>query len=116
MSQRIELPSGNWATFKNPDELKVKDRKKIIRNSQKEEGLLAAMSIVDGLIAVLVTEWSFEFPIPSIKITMLDELTMPDYDALAEAAGNVQKDLFPKLAKTEESEADSDSPFGNSND
>lgn len=115
--KKIDLPSGGWAIFKDPTTLRVKDRKKVLKNASKEdEGLMQAMSLVDGLIAILVEEWSFEFPIPSIKLNMLEELTMADYDALAEEAGTAQKVLFPALAKTEATEADEDSPFGKSND
>lgn len=113
--KRIELPSGGWAVFKDPTTLRVKDRKKVLRNASQEEGLLQAMSLIEGLIAILVEEWSFEFPIPSIRIATLEDLTMADYDMLAEEAGKAQKVLFPALAKTEESEKDVDSPFGNSN-
>lgn len=114
--KRIELPSGGWAVFRDATTLRVKDRKKVLKSASKEEGLLQAMSIVDGLIAILIKEWSFEMPIPSIKITALEELTMPDYDALAEEAGKAQEVLFPRLANTPENEADEESPFGNSND
>lgn len=114
--RKIELPSGGWATFKDPKTLRVKDRKKIIKNANNQEGLLQAISLVDGLIACLVEEWSFAEPIPSIKIQVLDELEMADYDVLAEEAGKAQSILFPAIAKTEASEADVDSPFGNSND
>ena len=114
--KKIDLPSGGWVTFRDASTLKVKDRNKVLKAASKEEGLMQALNIVDGLIALLVTDWSFEDPIPSIKLTSLHELTMPDYDAMAEFAQDAQKTLFPKLAKTEETEADEDSPFGNSND
>ena len=114
--KKVALPSGNWAVFRDPSTLRVKDRKKILKNASKEEGLIQAMTIVDGLIAILVKEWSFEMPIPSIKIQSLEELTMPDYDTMSEEAGKAQEVLFPRLAETPQSEADADSPFGNSND
>lgn len=114
--KKITLPSGGWVTFKDPSTLRVKDRKKVLRNASGEEGLMQALSMVDGLIAILVEEWSFEMPIPSIKISVLDELEMPDYDVMAEEAGKAQKSLFPQLAKTELSESDPESPFGGSND
>ena len=113
---KLELPSGGWAVFKDPTTLRVKDRKKILKNANNEEGLMQALSIVDGLIACLVEEWSFDYIIPSIKITSLEELTMADYDVLAEEAGKAQKVLFPSLAKTDESEKDVDSPFDDSSD
>lgn len=112
---KVTLPSGGWAVFKDPTTLRVKDRKKILKNANNEEGLMQALSIVDGLIACLIEEWSFESPIPAIKITTLEDLTMADYDVLAEEAGKAQKILFPSLAKTDESEKEVDSPFDNSN-
>lgn len=114
--KKVELPSGGWAVLKDPESLRVKDRKKILKNANGEQGLMQAMSIVDGLIACLIEEWSFEMPIPMIKISALDELTMADYDQLAEAGEEAQRLLFPKLAATEESEKDADSPFGDSSD
>lgn len=114
--KKVELPSGAWAIFKDPETLKVKERKKVFVNASGQEGFVQAMTLVDGLLAILIKEWSFEFPVPSIKITMLDELTLGDYDTLSEAAGEIQKVLFPNLAKTEKSEADAESPFDKSND
>jgi len=113
---KVQLPSGGWATFKDASTLKVKDRNKILKSASKEEGLMQALGIIDGLIALLITDWSFEDPIPAIKITSLHELSMPDYDTLAEEAGKAQEVLFPKLNKTAETEADAESPFDDSND
>ena len=92
--KKVELPSGGWAIFKDASTLRVKDRKKVLRNASAEEGLMQALSIVDGLIAILVEEWSFDMLIPSLKINTLEELTMADYDVLAEEAGKAQKMLF----------------------
>ena len=114
--KKVTLPSGGWVVFKDPSTLRVKDRKKVLRNANGEEGLMQALSLVDGLIAILVEEWSFEFPIPSIKISVLEDLTMADYDTLAEEAGKAQKVLFPQLAQSKETEADPESPFGGSSD
>ena len=114
--KKITLPSGGWAVFKDPTTLRVRDRKKILKHANGEEGLMQALSIVDGLIAILVEEWSFEYMIPSIKISVLEDLTMADYDALAEEAGKAQKILFPALTENEETEADAESPFGDSKD
>jgi len=114
--KKLQLPSGGWAVFKDPTTLRVRDRKKVLRNASGEEGLMQALTLVDGLIAILVEEWSFEFPIPSIKISVLEDLTMADYDTLAEEAGKAQKVLFPQLSETDATKADVDSPFGKYND
>ena len=54
MSKVITLPSGNTVTLRDPSTLRVKDRKKVIGAASNQEGLLQALSMVDGLIAVLV--------------------------------------------------------------
>lgn len=112
----ITLPSGAKVVLKDPKTLRVKDRRKVFAHANNDAGLMQALSIVDGLIALLVAEWTFEFPIPSIKINVLDELEIPDYDMLAEHAREAQKVLFPQVGQTDASEADADSPFGKSSD
>ena len=112
----ITLPSGGWAVFKDAASLRVKDRKKVFKNADNQQGIMQALSLVDGILAILIKEWSFETPIPLYKIAVLDELSMADYDTLSTAAGEAQKILFPKLAETEETKKDEDSPFGESND
>lgn len=112
----IKLPSGATATLNDPKTLRHKDRKKVMKHANNDTGLMQGLSIVDGLIALLVAEWSFEFPIPAIRIQVLDELEIPDYDALSLEASKAQKILFPAVSQTEASEADPDSPFGESSD
>jgi hypothetical protein len=113
----VTLPSGATVTIRDPKELRVKDRKKIYANAAKaDEGIMQALSLTDGLLAVLIKEWSFDLIIPSIRITTLEELEMADYDFLAEETKDAQKILFPNLAKTDETEKDPESPFDNSND
>jgi len=47
---------------------------------------------------------------------MLGELTMEDYDFLVEETKEAQKSLFPKLGKTDETEADPKALTDNLND
>ena len=116
MSEQVTLPSGATATLRDPNTLKVKDRKKIFANANGQEGIMQAMSLTDGIIACLVTEWSFDLIPPSIKIESLDELSMADYDALSEHAAKAQEVLFPNVAKTLETEADPKADTANSKD
>ena len=116
MTEKVTLPSGATATLRDPSELRVKDRTKIYANANNQEGILQALSLTDGLIASLVTEWSFDLIPPAIKIDSLGELTMPDYDVLAEYALKAQKVIFPDISKTLESEADPKAGTANSND
>lgn len=105
MSKVVTLPSGGTATLKDPSLLKVKDRKKVLRSSESEGGDLSrALALGDALVAMLIEEWSFDLPIPAIKIDSLDELSMPDYDALVEHTKEAQGFLFPSLAATEANE------------
>ena len=115
MSKVITLPSCNTVTLRDPSTLRVKDRKKVIGAASNQEGLLQALSMVDGLIAVLVESWSFDLIIPSVHIASLDELTMPDYDAIAAEVNAVQSTIFPDFTKSEANEKNPDSPLDGSN-
>ena len=114
----VQLPkSGATVVLRDPETLRVKDRKKIYANASKQdEGIMQALSFADGLIAILVESWTLDLMLPSIKISVLDELEMADYDFLTEETKDAQKVLFPKLDATPETEKDSESPFGGSND
>jgi hypothetical protein len=115
--KKITLPSGATVTLRDPSALRVKDRKKIYANAGKaDEGIMQALSLTDGLLAVLIEDWSLDLIIPSIKIESLDELEMADYDFLVDETKDAQKVLFPALAETEANEKDAESPFGKSND
>ena len=115
MSQTIALPSGATAVLRDPKTLKVKDRKKVFANASEQEGVMQALSILDGLISVLVESWSFDLIPPSIKIDSLDELEMADYDVLAQYAQEAQDYLFPSFEKSPEAVADPKAPTGESN-
>lgn len=115
--KEVVLPvSKAKVTLKDPKELKVKDRKKVYANAASaDEGIMQALSLTDGLIAIMVESWDLELPIPSVKISVLDEMEMADYDFLTEQTKDAQKVLFPALAENDETVKDVDSPFGNSN-
>lgn len=116
MSNKITLPSGATVTLKDPSTLKVKDRKRIFKTTEVEGGDLSkAMALNDNLIAILIEEWSFDLPIPTVNVESLDELGMADYDALIEASKSAQKVLFPSLSETVENEQDPKVITANSN-
>ena len=111
MSKEITLPSGATVKLRDPSTLKVGDRKRVIKATDKQEGDLSkAMALGDALIAMLIEEWSFNTIIPSIKIENLDDLSMADYDALTEACKDAQGYLFPTLADTEDNSKDPKAP------
>lgn len=116
MSNKITLPSGASVTLKDPKKLRVKDRKAILKSSEVEGGeLTRAMALGDALIAIMIEEWSFDLPIPAIKIDSLGELEMHDYDVLVDATKEAQNYLFPSLAETTENETDPKAITENSN-
>ena len=115
MSKNITLPSGNTVVLRDPSTLRVKDRKKVVAAANNQEGLLQAMSMTDGLIAVLIESWSFDLIIPSIHIASLDELTMPDYDAIALEASKAQSMIFTDFSETPANLNNPDSPLGDLN-
>lgn len=116
MSKQIKLPSGATVTLKDATDLRVKDRKGVMKAADSAEGgdLAKALALSDGLVAMLVMEWSFDLPIPSVKLDSVDELTMADYDALIEATKEAQKALFPSLNNTIENENDPKATTANS--
>lgn len=115
---KIQLPSGATVTLKDPKELRVKDRKKVMKIADSAEGgdLSRAMALGDALIAMMIQDWSFDWIIPSVKIDSLDELDVKDYDFLIEQTKDAQKALFPNLSETPETEADPKATTANSND
>lgn len=97
MSKTITLPSGATVNLKDPKTLLMKDRNKILSLANGQEGVMQAVSLQNGLIAVMVESWSFDLIPPSVKITSLDELTIKDYEALSVEALVAQEYLFPTL-------------------
>jgi hypothetical protein len=117
MSKKVTLPSGATATLKDFNLLKIKDRKNLMKATEIEGGdTTRSMAMQDALIAMVVTEWSYDLPIPSVSIDSLGELTPSDFDALIEETKDAQKALFPNIADTVENEADPKAPTGDSKD
>lgn len=117
MSKQIKLPSGAGVVLRDPAELKVKDRKRVMKTADEAQGgdLGKALALSDALIAMLVVSWSFDLPIPAERLESVDELSMADYDFLVEATKEAQKSLFPSLAETTENETDPKANTENSN-
>lgn len=116
MSKEITLPSGAKVKLKDPNALRVKDRKKVMKTADSTEGgdLSRALALSDALIAMMIEEWSFQLPLPSVSLDSLDDLEMKDYDYLTEQTKEAQKVLFPSLADTPENETDPKATTGNS--
>ena len=97
----VTLPSGNTVTFKDSSELRIRDRKAIMKSSDGIDGEMAkALAFGDAIIIRLIKAWSFPLPLPDGVNDSIDDLTTGDYDALVEATDDAQKALFPSLAQT----------------
>jgi hypothetical protein len=115
MSKEVTLPSGATVKLRDPATLLMKDRNKVMEFAGKAENdVEQAMAIVNGMIAVMVIEWSFDLIPPSIKPTSLGELTPKDYDTLAAEVDEAANYLFPNL--TSEGKNDPKASTANSND
>jgi hypothetical protein len=99
MSKVITLPSGATVKLRDPATLLMKDRNKVLAVANEQEGMMQAVALQNGLIAVMVVEWSFDLIPPSIKLNSLDELTPLDYNALSEEAMKAQDYLFPNISE-----------------
>ena len=115
--KKLTLPSGATVTLRDPKTLLVKDRKALMRATDGVEGDGAkTIALGDALLAMMIEDWSFDYIIPSIKKESLDNLTPEDYDFLSESIEDIHLYLFPKLAKTEESDKDPKADTANSKD
>lgn len=115
MSQTVTLPSGATVKLRDPSTLLMKDRNKIMEIANKQEDILQAMAIQNGLIAVMVLEWSFDLIPPSVRIASLEELTPKDFDALAKFVEPAADFLFPAIAD-DSGKDDPKASTANSND
>jgi hypothetical protein len=118
VAKETKLPvSGAKVVLRDPKALKQKDRKRIYANTKGvDEGIMTALSLTDGILAIMVESWELDLPIPSIRISSLDELDIADYDHLTDLSKDFQKAIFPSLVDTPENSENADSPFGGSND
>lgn len=106
MAKTITLPSGASVILRDANMIKQGDRRKVYANINEDGGIQSGMAVIDAVISVMIESWTLDLIPPSVKIESLDELTIPDYDALQDEATNFMSALFPALNKTPEGEAD----------
>jgi hypothetical protein len=91
---RAELPDNNWAELREPGELRRADEKAVLRVStltinpetkKAEVNGANDQDMEDAMLARVVTNWSFPFPLPKDDPESLDKLTLDQAHALAEA-------------------------------
>lgn len=93
MTVRINLTpdGGQWADVKDVSDLKAGDRRVVraavgfrINPETKEVEWPGDYSdrTKAALASRVIVNWNLQYPVPNGDVTVLDELTMPQYDAL----------------------------------
>lgn len=96
-TERIKLPSGAWVQLRDQHTLRRGDKQKAMRAIKDVEGgdVAAGLDLINGLLQVLVIDWSYPFPIPSQSPDSLDLIPLEDDDPLSEAIEPIRAALFP---------------------
>src|SRR5215469_57786 len=91
---RVELPEGQWAEIKDPEQLRRKDEKAVLRASSFSVDPVAGTGIIggsndqdmeDAMLARVITQWSFPLPLPCADPESLDQLSLDQAPTLAKA-------------------------------
>lgn len=106
ITTRVELPSGGWAEISDPRSIRAKHRKRVMdtlnmdRITNPTAGVMFDMS--DGLILMMVEKWSIPYlsdvARPLDDVASIDELEIPDYDAIVGKLEHARHMLFPSPA------------------
>jgi hypothetical protein len=108
MSKIIKLPSGNTATWKDPQDYTLKDRKYALKDVRREDlnNLTNMLDVLERVVIVSVTEWSFDLIPPNIKPESLEHelVKLPDVDALLREARESMQHIMPDLVEPEDGE------------
>lgn len=115
MTDRHTMPSGNWIELRDWRELRRGDKKRAMSGITDVERVIAAgYEMTDGLLTVLISNWSYELPLPSQSPQSLDLLPFEDDGALMELVAPAMKALAPQApdGTQEEQASDPQSPTG----
>ena len=90
---RVTLDDKNWAEITPVEELRSGDRRAVnravrIELDDKQQPIITGATtedMRDALLARIVLDWSFPFPVPGKDPKSLDKLSLPQEDALREA-------------------------------
>ncbi|MCI3277657.1 hypothetical protein [Streptomyces cylindrosporus] len=97
-TERFTLPSGAWIQFRDSNTLRRGDKKKALKAVPVDEtgtmSLATPKEMDDGLLQVLVMDWSYPFPIPAESPGSLELIPWEDDDALTEKLGPIRDRLF----------------------
>lgn len=111
----VRTPSDNWITLRDWHELTRGDKRTVFSAIKPSDGTTSGYDLDNGLLTVLVTNWSYDVPLPTRDAGALDQLPWGDDKALRDAVTAAKRALFPPaLPSTPEEvraqEADPTSP------
>lgn len=98
------MPSGNWVALSDPRHLTRGDKKNLIRaaSSPDADSLERGFNVTEGLLARLVTAWSYPHPIPAEDRESMDLLPAQDDSALMGLVEEARMLLFPPPASPDD--------------
>ncbi len=116
---RIELEHGQWAEFRDVEEIPNRDRKQIeaLYHDESIPKSVIGMRLNHALLLWAVSGWSLTDPsgtprpLPRDDPGVLDEIRARDYDLLQKAADNA----FPRMFMDFKVDPDPNPPGGSSN-
>lgn len=83
MSERHPMPSGNWIELRDWRDLRRGDKKRAMSAiTDTDRHIASAYELTDALLGVLVANWSYELPLPSISPQSLELLPIEDDDTI----------------------------------
>ncbi|MEU2426894.1 hypothetical protein ABZ619_38780 [Streptomyces sp. NPDC007851] len=96
-TERVKLPSGGWVQLRDPQTLRRGDKQRAMRaiKSGDSSEVAQSLDLINGLLAVLIIDWSYPFPVPSEAPGSLELIPLEDDDALNEAIEPARAVLFP---------------------
>jgi hypothetical protein len=106
------MPSGHWVTIRDAKTLTRGDKRNLLRDGQPVEGQSTAeriMTVQDLMHRMLITAWSYPYPLPSQDLSSLDRLPLQDDEALDDLVDEANAMLFPGRPSPDQ-HADPDSP------
>lgn len=114
MASRHVLPSGGWVELREGGMLRARDQKRMLRSipaDDRQNPLEVGLSVTSGMIALMVVDWKLPYPpaptetdtgpqerdwlLPSQDLSMVDDLSMPDYNRLVELVKPEAEAAFP---------------------
>jgi len=83
---RLDLPSGEWATLRDPKRVLNEERDAILSHVESEAtesaSFLTKLTFADRLVVLMVQEWSYPMPVPSEAPESLKKVFGVDVDFL----------------------------------